>query len=88
MTRSELTRQPDVLDQAADLASRLSEAAVDHARHRAKPEQVQNPDGSWPQTECEDCGEDIEEARLLMGKIRCIACQRTREHRIRLGLAL
>ena len=84
--RPEQERSPDLLDRASALTQRLNDASVQHARWMARPEQVQNPDGSWPQPDCEDCGEDIEEARLNMGKIRCIACQTILEHRKKLGL--
>ena len=88
MSREGAPRLPDMLDRASELSQRLNDAAVDHARHLAKPEQTQNADGSWPQTECDDCGEPIGAARLALGKIRCIACQSEREHRQRLGLPL
>ena len=84
--RPELERAPDVLDRASALTERLNEAYVEEARYRARPEQVRSPDGSWPQTECEDCSNDIEPGRLAMGKIRCLGCQEAREHRQRLGL--
>jgi len=71
-------RQPDVLDQASQLTQALTDVAVANARVSARPEQVQRPDGSWPQTECE-CGEPINEGRLALGKIRCIACQQDLE---------
>lgn len=79
-------RSPDILDEAGRLTQRLNEAAVEDASWKARPEQVKLPDGSWPQTECEDCGEDIEEGRLQRGYIRCISCQRVLEHRQKLGL--
>lgn len=71
----------DPLDQASHLADMANEEAVAETRRRAAPEQVQNPDGSWPSPECCDCGEDIEPARLEMGKIRCFACQDALEKR-------
>lgn len=84
--RPELERSPDVLDRASALTERLTEAYVDSARRLARPEQVQNPDGSWPQTECEDCGADIELGRLALGKIRCRGCQEARESLQKRGL--
>ena len=84
--RPDLERAPDVLDRASALTSRLVEAYVEEARHRARPEQKQNPDGSWPQTECEDCANDIEPGRLALGKIRCLGCQEARESRRKRGL--
>ncbi len=66
--------EADNLDQAQELTTLLTEAYVDSARAGAKPEQVQNADGTWPVTECE-CGDAIPEARIRLGKIRCVACQ-------------
>ena len=84
--RPDLERAPDVLDRASALTARLNEAYVEEARHRARPEQKQNPDGSWPQTECEDCANDIEPGRLALGRIRCLGCQEARESRVKRGL--
>ena len=84
--RPDLERAPDVLDRASALTARLNEAYVEEARHRARPDQKQNPDGSWPQTECEDCANDIEPGRLALGKIRCLGCQEARESRLKRGL--
>ena len=84
--RPDLERAPDVLDRASALTARLNEAYVEEARHRARPEQKQNLDGSWPQTECEDCANDIEPGRLALGKIRCLGCQEARESRLKRGL--
>lgn len=75
-------RPSDVIDQASQTADRINETHVAEARARAKPDQVQNRDGSWPQTECEDCGDDIPLERLLAcGSIRCVYCQTAREKR-------
>lgn len=69
-----MTQEADDLDNAALLTQKLNDAYVAAARRAAAPEQVQNPDGSWPVTECE-CGEDIPAGRVALGKIRCICCQ-------------
>ncbi len=34
---------------------------------------------------CYDCGSDIPEGRLALGKFRCIGCQAAREKRYKLG---
>lgn len=66
----------DIIDRANELAEKMNESDVAAARKAAKADQVQNPDGTWPQTECEDCGDDIPLGRLLAcGSIRCIYCQ-------------
>lgn len=69
----------DELDRAADLTAAVTQGHVEDIRHRARPEQVQNPDGSWPHTECVECGNEIPEGRLILGKIRCVHCQRLLE---------
>ena len=83
--RPEIERSPDLLDRASAATQRFNEASVERARRLAQPEQIQNPDGTWPQTECEDCAADIEPGRLAMGKIRCIGCQTALERRRKLG---
>lgn len=67
-------KEADNLDEAQLLTTLLTDAYVENARAGAKPEQVQNADGTWPVTECE-CGDAIPEARIRLGKIRCVACQ-------------
>lgn len=75
----------DDIDKASELAQLMNDAAVADAMAKNKPEQIQNPDGSWPQSECEDCGEPIGAARQALAKIRCITCQevleKKRKHR-------
>ena len=73
--------EADDLDRAADLTRKLEDAAVAAIRHQVKPQQVQNPDGSWPITDCEDCGEDLAPERLASGRIRCVYCQTLLERR-------
>lgn len=77
--------EADDLDRASDLTLIQTGDALDAVRYLARPEQEQLPDGSWPQTECGECGEEIPEARLKLGKVRCIDCQTVRERR-RAGL--
>ncbi len=69
-----MTHEADDLDRAATLTQQLADAAVEEAQRAAAPQQVQSPDGSWPNPECE-CGELIPEARLRLGRIRCFDCQ-------------
>lgn len=75
----------DNIDQANELAQKMNDAAVAQARARSKPEQVQNPDGSWPVTECVDCAAEIERGRVELGKTRCFTCQEVREKLDRRG---
>jgi len=77
----EIERHADYLDRAADLTQKLTDAYVDNARRRGAPEQVQNPDGSWPVTECE-CGEPLG-GRAALGRILCLSCQSDKEREAR-----
>lgn len=80
----EAERSSDVIDQASQTEARATAGHLAEARAKAKPDQAQNKDGSWPQTECEDCGDDIPPARLLAcGSIRCVYCQGALERRRR-----
>ncbi len=69
-----MIQEADELDVAAQLTQQLADAAVADVRRAAAPQQVQCIDGSWPNPECE-CGEPIPEARLRLGRIRCVDCQ-------------
>lgn len=69
-----MIHEADELDVAAQLTQQLADAAVADVRRAAAPQQVQCIDGSWPNPECE-CGEPIPEARLRLGRIRCVDCQ-------------
>jgi len=71
----------DVIDQACDFEAAFTAASLAVAVSRNKPEQVQNDDGTWPVTECVDCGDDIPHVRLFMGRIRCVYCQGKKEQR-------
>lgn len=69
-----MTQEADDLDRAAELTQQLADAAIEEAQRAIAPQQVQCIDGSWPNPECE-CGESIPEARLRLGRIRCVDCQ-------------
>lgn len=77
---------PDVIDSACEQEQMATEQAIAMQRYKSQPEQYQNPDGSWPQAECADCGGEIEEGRLEMGKVRCFLCQSDKEARAHRGL--
>ena len=69
----------DSIDQGTDMAALHTAAAIAAQQRKMAPEQVQNPDGSWPVTECLACGDDIPLPRIQMGKVRCVFCQERRE---------
>lgn len=65
----------DEVDQANELAQMETDNRLYLARKKSKPEQEQRADGTWPQPDCFDCEGPIGDARLAMGRIRCIHCQ-------------
>ena len=70
-----MSKHADPVDIASDLEMKYTEQYIAHARKANKPEQVQNPDGTWPEEYCIDCGEEIPTARLALGRVRCVECQ-------------
>lgn len=67
------------VDQANQIADEFTTAHIHRIQQKNKPEQVQNPDGTWPHTECIDCDDEIPQGRLALGKVRCIDCQELKE---------
>lgn len=70
-------RHADPIDEAAALTASLTEGAVEAARRASAPETHPDFDGS----SCVDCGNDIPQGRLVLGKVRCVECQGAKEHR-------
>lgn len=68
-------RMSDQIDQAQQINEAHQVASVEAARRKNQPQQVQNPDGSWPHPQCVECDEDIPAGRLALGRIRCVHCQ-------------
>ena len=73
----------DPLDRASRAEHEMTASAVAEHRAAAAPEQVPNADGSWPTTDCVECGCEIEAGRLALGKVRCLRCQELLERRKR-----
>ena len=71
--------EADDLDRAAELTQRLTDSYVSAARSLSKPEQVQNPDGTWPYPDCVDCGAEMRPERLKLQRCRCVDCQESSE---------
>jgi RNA polymerase-binding transcription factor DksA len=67
----------DEIDRANHLAELATQDSVAHYRRLAAPEQ--DPDNLDPY--CADCGDEIEDARLLMFRMRCFGCQSAKEKR-------
>lgn len=70
------TSSGDDIDRANELAQLFTDKAVFAAMAKARPQQVAGADGEYPTPDCADCGEPIPPARLALGRIRCIDCQR------------
>lgn len=69
---------PEVMDEcdaAALFQMQENQQALDRLRSKLAPETHPDFDGET----CIDCGNDIPEERLAMGRIRCTECQRVRE---------
>ena len=73
----------DILDQASNVTLASTANQIAHLSYLAAPEQERNADGEWETTECVDCGEEIEEGRLELAKIRCKRCQEILEKKRR-----
>ncbi len=78
-----MTSHADPLDKASELADMFNRQGIAEVQRRLRVEQIQNEDGSWPLTECVDCDIDIPEARLALGRVRCIDCQQDKEKKQR-----
>lgn len=70
-------RHADLIDEANALASALTDRAIAAARRANAPEHHPDFDGET----CVECGEEIPADRLALGKVRCVRCQTTIEHR-------
>lgn len=74
-----MTKYTEQIDQANQITEEFTAAHIHRIQAKNKPEQAQNPDGTWPINECIDCDDPIPEGRLALGKIRCIDCQEIKE---------
>jgi phage/conjugal plasmid C-4 type zinc finger TraR family protein len=80
VTEREIEQCTDESDRATQVEEAFTDAALEAARERAKPEVHPDFDG----VHCVDCDEPIPKPRLAMGKVRCVECQRIREHAARM----
>lgn len=69
----------DELDRAAAIQDKLNEQALEQAKANNKPESHPDFDGET----CVECGDDMPQVRLQLGKIRCISCQQIRETKLK-----
>lgn len=73
------TEQVDAANHLVDVYTRI---AIQKQTAQIAPEQEKLPDGTWPVTECVDCGDSIHPKRLEMARVRCVHCQEIKERRI------
>ena len=74
----------DILDQASNVTLASTANQIAHLSFLAAPEQERNEDGTWPVTECVSCGNEIPDARLKLGFVRCVACAEVAERNNRI----
>jgi len=79
--QDEQERCADLIDEAGRITHMHNQHYIAAARAKSAPEQVRSEDGTWPVTECVECSAELNHARLLMGRVRCIACQTDKEKR-------
>jgi len=73
-------RHSDPVDEANALVEASTAERIVAARLANAPEFHPDFDGET----CVDCGADIPEQRLALGKVRCVHCQERKENRERL----
>jgi len=73
-------RQADEVDAAQMMQDRLNADALQSVRDNLQEAPAPNFDGKT----CVECAEDIPQARLALGKVRCVLCQETIENRSKL----
>lgn len=73
-------RIPDESDRASLIEAAFTEESIEMARKAIAPETHPEFDG----IHCVECGEEIPDVRLRLGKVRCVECQREIEWRHKL----
>ncbi len=71
-------RYTELIDSAQEQQQKTNQALLDRHMARMKADNT-HPD--FDGKHCVDGGELIPKARLALGKIRCVACQETRERK-------
>lgn len=67
-------------DKTLEMAERLVAAQVDSQIAKARTRQCDlDKFASWDGETCFDCGEDVPEERIEMGRVRCVHCQSVAE---------
>ncbi len=69
-------------DKTLEMAERLVAAQVDNQVAKARTRQCDlGKFASWDGETCFDCGGDIPEERIEMGRVRCVHCQSVAERK-------
>lgn len=68
-----MEKNTDILDQAAYVTDLMTERAIAAQREHSRPET--HPDFDGLHCVEDDCGIEIPEPRLQLGKVRCVDCQ-------------
>lgn len=67
-------------DKTLEMAERLSASVVEERVQAARVRQCDRHEFySWDGETCFDCGEDLPEERVEMGRVRCVPCQTVAE---------
>lgn len=76
MTQNEKENLTDESDRATRTEMEFTQDSIDATRNRARPQQSACADGTFAVTDCEDCGEQIGEARLKVAAMNllCVHC--------------
>lgn len=72
-------RYTELMDAAQEMQQKTNEMLIQEASRRAAPESDPDFDG----VHCIDGGERIPDARLALGKMRCVECQTALEKKQR-----
>lgn len=73
----------DTSDIATEIETVARDQALQEARRRAAPQQSPRADGTYAVTDCEECGNEIGEARLRVAAMNkfCVDCASAMEKR-------
>lgn len=70
----------DLSDRFLETASALQDAVVREKIDAARLRQCDQPQFvDWDRKTCYDCGCEMHPTRLLLGRVRCVACQEAEE---------
>lgn len=72
----------DLSDKTLEMASNLVDAAINERVTQARVRQCDKPKfAHWDGESCFDCGDDLPEERIEMGRVRCVPCQTAAERK-------